>query len=82
LTIRIKNCRIIATRITVTVIAINIKIGKMKFYNRESEIKQLKEISRKSQLNAQLTFVTGRRRVGKTRLLKMAFQDEVFLYFF
>lgn len=82
MTIRIKNCRIIATSITVIRIAINIKIGKMKFYNRESEIKQLKEISRKSQLNAQLTFVTGRRRVGKTRLLKMAFQDEVFLYFF
>lgn len=54
----------------------------MKFFNRENEIYQLREIANKSKQNAQLTFVTGRRRVGKTRLLKTAFKNDIFLYFF
>ncbi len=54
----------------------------MKFYNRETEISQLEEIWEKSLHSAQMTFVIGRRRVGKTMLLKKAFENQTFLYFF
>lgn len=40
----------------------------MKFYDREKEISRLREIEHASRSNAQLTVVTGRRRIGKTQL--------------
>lgn len=54
----------------------------MKFYNRESEIKLLREIELKSDTNAQFTVITGRRRIGKTQLMIKALEDETILYFF
>jgi len=54
----------------------------MKFYNREIELLQLEEIEKKSQQNAQMTFVVGRRRIGKTCLLLKSVSDKIFLYFF
>lgn len=54
----------------------------MKFYNREKEIAQLREIQHKSLQNAQMTVVTGRRRIGKTQLLLKATEGEPTLYFF
>lgn len=54
----------------------------MKFYNREKEIETLLSIQEKSKQNAQLTVVTGRRRIGKTQLLLQAYKDTPFLYFF
>ena len=54
----------------------------MKFYNREKEILQLKEIQELSHQNAQLTVVTGRRRVGKTHMLLIATAGQPTLYFF
>jgi len=54
----------------------------MKFYNRETEIKRLKEIQKKSLQNAQFTVVTGRRRIGKTHLLLNAVKEKPTLYFF
>lgn len=42
----------------------------MKFYNREKELKQLAEIQERAfRLHSQLTVVTGRRRIGKTKLI-------------
>jgi len=54
----------------------------MKFYNREKEIAQLKEIQKLSLENAQFTVVTGRRRIGKTHLLLNATAGKPTLYFF
>jgi len=57
----------------------------MKFYNRESEIAELKRIGRLSFThNSRMTVLTGRRRIGKTSLIKKAFEDseEPMLYFF
>ncbi len=42
----------------------------MKFYNRETELEKLEKLHSLSQGNAFLTVMTGRRRVGKTELIK------------
>lgn len=36
----------------------------MKFYDREQETTKLQEIQQKSLLQAQMTIITGRRRIG------------------
>jgi AAA+ ATPase superfamily predicted ATPase len=54
----------------------------MKFYNREKELDLLKKIEKLSCKSAQLTFLTGRRRVGKTTLLRECFKGQAYLYFF
>ncbi len=54
----------------------------MKFYNREKEIARLQEIQLQSLTNAQMTVVTGRRRIGKTQLLLKATEGQPTLYFF
>ena len=54
----------------------------MKFYNRTSEIKTLQDIDQASMESAQMTMMVGRRRVGKTTLLKNAFNETPFMYFF
>ncbi len=54
----------------------------MKFYNRTKEITLLKEIEQLSQKTAQFTIVSGRRRIGKTSLVKNAYVETGFLYFF
>jgi len=56
--------------VTVTVVA------KIKFYNRETEIVQLRTVSHQAHTGGGLmTVVVGRRRVGKTRLLRQAYQS-------
>lgn len=54
----------------------------MKFFDRKDEIAELRRIREKSRENAQFTVITGRRRVGKTELVKHAFEDEGYLYFY
>src|SRR5690606_39257184 len=54
----------------------------MKFYNREKELKMLWNIEERSKHTAQMTFVVGRRRIGKTSLLLRAHKDRTMLYFF
>jgi AAA+ ATPase superfamily predicted ATPase len=54
----------------------------MKFYDRLSEISTLKSIEQASLEAAQMTMMVGRRRIGKTTLLKNAFDSTTFLYFF
>ena len=55
----------------------------MKFYDREEEIEILREIEENSEHFAQMTILIGRRRVGKTTLLKNAFAaPSKVLYFF
>ena len=53
----------------------------LKFYNREKEIATLREIEDRSQTWAQMTMLIGRRRVGKTALLRNAFTSNKVLYF-
>ncbi|MFV0267905.1 MAG: ATP-binding protein [Draconibacterium sp.] len=48
----------------------------MKFYNREKELAFLKSIKEHSGTEAQMTVVVGRRRIGKTSLLKKAVENE------
>ena len=45
-------------------------IDGMKFYDREAEIEALRKYERMSAQNAQMIVVTGRRRIGKTTLLR------------
>lgn len=54
----------------------------MNFYDRKIEIDALKRIEAMSAYAAQMTVITGRRRIGKTALVKKAFADIPFVYFF
>ena len=57
----------------------------MRFYNRENEIAELKRICNLSFThNSRRTVLTGRRRIGKTSLIKKTFEDSdaPMLYFF
>ena len=55
----------------------------MIFYDRETEIDILREIEENSHHFAQMTLLMGRRRVGKTTLLKNAFAlSDTVVYFF
>lgn len=54
----------------------------MKFYDREIETRTLREIEKTSREVAQLTVITGRRRIGKTTLIKHAFDTDDMIYFF
>lgn len=54
----------------------------MKFYDREIEINELKRLDNLSESVAQFTVMMGRRRIGKTTLLKEAFAGREMLYFF
>lgn len=54
----------------------------MKFYDREQELAALRKIEALSAHDAQMTVITGRRRIGKTTLIKKAFTGIPFVYFF
>lgn len=54
----------------------------MRFFDRDEEIGILRDIRKKSRRNARFTVVTGRRRVGKTQLIKRAMEDEPYLYLY
>lgn len=55
----------------------------MKFFNRERELELLSSIKERSKVNAQMTVVVGRRRIGKTSLIKKAIEcEDTALYLF
>lgn len=55
----------------------------MKFYNREKELRQLAEIRQRSFDNhSQMTVITGRRRIGKTKLIMKSCEDTPTVYLF
>jgi len=54
----------------------------MKFYNRENELEILNDIELKSANEAKMTFLVGRRRIGKTALIKESYKNSNFIYFF
>ena len=52
----------------------------MKFYDRKEQLKTLREMRELSYNGySRLTVVTGRRRIGKTTLIKEAYQDEPYV---
>ncbi|MCC5915848.1 MAG: ATP-binding protein [Cryomorphaceae bacterium] len=54
----------------------------MKFYNRENELAFLGKTEKTARHYAQMTYVVGRRRIGKTSLLTTAYRRSDCLYFF
>ena len=54
----------------------------MKFYDREQEMAALQKIEALSAHEAQMTIITGRRRIGKTTLIKKSFTGIPLVYFF
>ena len=52
----------------------------MKFYNREKELENLRAIEEASKESSKMTVVVGRRRIGKTTLIKKAYSDRVYLF--
>lgn len=54
----------------------------MKFYDREIESETLRRIEATSKEYAQMTVITGRRRIGKTTLIKHVYDKEDMIYFF
>ena len=54
----------------------------MRFFDRVRELSDLKEIRERSESVAQLTVVTGRRRVGKTSLVVKSLEGETYVYLF
>ncbi|MBW6537740.1 MAG: ATP-binding protein [Mariniphaga sp.] len=54
----------------------------MKFYNRENELALLQQTRLLSEQSARMTFIVGRRRIGKTSLVLKAFEKTNFIYLF
>ncbi len=54
----------------------------MRFFDREAEFDKLREIESLSHEVAQFTIVTGRRRIGKTEMIKKFYENNTMLYFF
>jgi hypothetical protein len=54
----------------------------MRFYNREKELKQLQKIRERSEGSAQMSVIIGRRRIGKTSLLKKDMEGQLAIYLF
>lgn len=54
----------------------------MKFYDRDEEIAYLRKTLEQSKVSSRFTIVTGRRRAGKTTLVRKAYEKENLLYFF
>lgn len=54
----------------------------MKFFDRKQEIEKLRRLEDLSYEVAQLTVLSGRRRIGKTSLVREAYKDKELLYFF
>ena len=66
----------------VTVMRITIKFVDMRFFDREQEFEKLREIEELSYEVAQFTIITGRRRIGKTEMVKKFYENKEILYFF
>lgn len=74
----------VANVMAVTVMAITLVsyLRNMEFIDREKELESLSRIRELSQQRSMMTFIVGRRRIGKTRLIREAVKGTKFLYFF
>lgn len=67
---------------TVSETAVSVDLLEMRFFDRKQEIQKLHDIERLSCNVAQFTVMSGRRRIGKTSLLREAFRDCEMVYLF
>lgn len=54
----------------------------MRFFDRKTEIEKLQRIEELSKDVAQFTVISGRRRIGKTSLVRKAYEGRDILYLF
>jgi AAA+ ATPase superfamily predicted ATPase len=54
----------------------------MEFFGRDNDLRLLHKIREQSKTMARMTVITGRRRIGKTRLILESLKGEQYLYFF
>jgi len=59
---------------------VTIKRVNMRFYNRDKELKNLENIQKQSLNSSKMTIIVGRRRIGKTSLIKKAYKKKVYLF--
>jgi len=52
----------------------------MRFYNRNKELTYLTKIVQDSETSSKMTIIVGRRRIGKTELIKEAYKKRVYLF--
>ena len=52
----------------------------MKFYNRAKELKNLQDIEQLSQISSKMSIIVGRRRIGKTKLIREAYKDSIYFF--
>ncbi len=52
----------------------------MKFYNREKELEKLRSMELASKTSSKMSVIVGRRRIGKTKLIKEAFKQKIYLF--
>ena len=52
----------------------------MKFYNRKKELAYLRKIGKDAKTSSRMTIIVGRRRIGKTKLIKEAYAKRVYLF--
>ena len=57
-----------------------IEVLVMKFYNREKELAYLRKIGEDAVRSSRMTVIVGRRRIGKTKLIKEAYPQRVYLF--
>lgn len=73
---------VIVTGVTVTSISIAKEKQMKHFYGRDNELNILNNMYSLCEKTAQMTVITGRRRIGKTALSLEYCKDKKFLYFF
>lgn len=52
----------------------------MRFYNREKELAKLHKLEQSSKVSSKMTVLVGRRRIGKTKLMKKAHPEQVYFF--
>ncbi|MFA6760793.1 MAG: ATP-binding protein [Sulfuricurvum sp.] len=52
----------------------------MRFYNRQKELKSLQNIEKLSHNASKMSIIVGRRRIGKTKLIKEAYKNGVYFF--
>lgn len=52
----------------------------MRFYNRQKELKNLQNIEKLSHGGSKMSIIVGRRRIGKTKLIKEAYKNGVYFF--
>ena len=70
------------TAVTVTAVTLVSYLRNMEFIDREKELESLNRIRELSQQRSMMTFIVGRRRIGKTRLIRESVKGVKYLYFF